>query len=164
MVMEVEGEKGVEEWEIGAEDQAVQEGPRKTSSDDVSNQNGVVQEVIPTQFTEGSRSTLSKKKRRKSMRKKHPGISSSHSDPRRPKKRQSEGSDPFDIDRFIFTEPTHLVFEKSAGDQDREFVTPDLNTRVDVNDAGDVSVEVGAEERPTTGQVNFPIIDLAEEV
>ncbi|MFS7942242.1 hypothetical protein Hanom_Chr06g00486051 [Helianthus anomalus] len=151
--MEVEGEKGVEEGGIGAEDQVVQEGPRKTGSDDVSFQNGVANEVIPTQFTEGTRSTLSKKKKRKNMRKKSTCESPSHSDLRRPKKRQREGSDPFDIDRFIFTEPTHPVFENSAGDQDGEFVTPDLNTRVDVNDARDVSDGVGAEERPTIGQL-----------
>ncbi|MFS7992437.1 hypothetical protein Hanom_Chr12g01082211 [Helianthus anomalus] len=135
-VVEEEGDKGVEEGEIAMEDIEIQDGSRKSGLDNVIIQNGDIQDVISNQFTEGSRLVMSKKKRRKSMRKKSPGKSPSYSDPGRPKKRQRDGSDPFYIDRFIFLEPNHLVFESTSGNQDGDFVTPDLNNCLDSNEGG----------------------------
>lgn len=164
LAMEMESEKGLEEGEIAVEEHEIQLGPKETEPDNVVIQNGNVQEVISNQFTEGNRYELSKKKRRKYTRRKSPGKSPSHSDPGRPKKRQRDGSDPFDIDRFIFPEPNHLIYESNTGDQDGEFMPPDLNAHVELNE---VVVEAGGTsdlDRPIIDQVSSPTVDVAQEV
>ncbi|MFS7956191.1 hypothetical protein Hanom_Chr07g00651671 [Helianthus anomalus] len=91
--LEKEVHDGVEDGEIVMEEQS--------NKEEAVFQQLNMPEVHNQFFVEGSRSAISKNKRRKGVRKKlSPGRSPPNSDPERPKKRQRDGNDPFDIGRL----------------------------------------------------------------
>ncbi|MFS7918367.1 hypothetical protein Hanom_Chr03g00200151 [Helianthus anomalus] len=98
-----------------------------------------IREVFSHHLNEGNVSSISKQKQRKCSRKKHSsGKSLSPSEQERPKKRQRDGYDLFDIDRFIFPEYQNLPKEHEGTENSGEFLTPDLNRVVEPNEEGSI--------------------------
>ncbi|KAI3775666.1 hypothetical protein L1987_45415 [Smallanthus sonchifolius] len=102
-----------------------------------------VHEVFSHHLNEGCKGSDKKKKRGKFARKKADTSKSiSPSDQERPKKRQRDSGDPFDLDRFIFPVNGNALVENETKDGDEsihEFLTLDLN-----RDILDVEVEPSA--------------------
>ncbi|PWA89463.1 RNA-directed DNA polymerase, eukaryota, Nucleotide-binding alpha-beta plait domain protein [Artemisia annua] len=139
-IVDKEKNNGTEEGEIIMENQGSNEGGRGEHASDHVNSKMHVNEESNSQSAEGSRSTFSKKKRRMGTKKKSSlGRDNSNSNPDRPKKRLRDGNDPFDIDRFIFSDVSTPLKVVEVNVQDGEFLTPDLNREVQQNnEEGDI--------------------------
>ncbi|KAM0067297.1 putative RNA recognition motif domain, nucleotide-binding alpha-beta plait domain superfamily [Helianthus debilis subsp. tardiflorus] len=106
-----------------------------------------INEVFNKHFMKRNKGVDSKLKRRKNVRRKN-NIRNSPSSmgQERPKKRQREGDDLFDVDRFIFAVEGSLKVNKENGDREGsplEFLTPDLNREAENLDLGSNGIHSG---------------------
>ncbi|MFS8001013.1 hypothetical protein Hanom_Chr13g01185271 [Helianthus anomalus] len=134
-------------------------------NDNESDIHGNIQGIFSNHLKEGSNVATSKFKRVKNSRK-HRGSGKSKSPVglERPRKRFREGSDPLDIDRFIFNVNSSPTQNEGCEGSPVEYLTPDLNKQNFVEEDGTRDGLGGVENMDNLVKVPSMNVEFREEV